>query len=188
MVGEIRDSETAELGIHASLTGHFVLSTLHTNDALGAIPRLTDMKVEPFLIASTLNVVIAQRLVRKVCSECKEEFVVPSNIMNEVQAEVKKIPQQSLPEELKSLRKLKFYKGKGCARCNKTGYKGRVAIVEVLEVTDNLKNLIASGKMGCEEMQKEFLNQGAMTIKQDGVLKAVNGVTTIEEILRATRE
>lgn len=133
MVGEIRDSETAELAIHASLTGHFVLSTLHTNDALGAIPRLTDMKVEPFLLASTLNVVIAQRLVRKICIDCKEEFALPSNILAEVQEEIKKIPKGSLPEELKNLKKLKFYKGKGCAHCDKTGYKGRIGIAEVLD-------------------------------------------------------
>ncbi|MCG2686912.1 GspE/PulE family protein [Candidatus Parcubacteria bacterium] len=188
MVGEIRDSETAELAIHASLTGHFVLSTLHTNDALGAIPRLTDMKVEPFLLASTLNVVIAQRLVRKICIDCKEEFALPSNILAEVQEEIKKIPKGSLPEELKNLKKLKFYKGKGCAHCDKTGYKGRIGIAEVLEATDNLKNLIAAGKMGGAEMKQEFVNQGAMTIKEDGMLKAVKGVTTVEEIMRATRE
>ncbi len=188
MVGEIRDSETAELAIHASLTGHFVLSTLHTNDALGAIPRLLDMKVEPFLMATTLNVVVAQRLVRKICADCKQEFVLPDNVRAEVENEIKNMPKESIPEEFKNLKNLKFYKGKGCPNCGKTGYKGRVSISEVLEATDNLKDLIASGKMGGKELKQEFINQGAINIKQDGMLKALAGKTTVEEIMRATRE
>jgi len=187
MVGEIRDNETAELAIHASLTGHIVLSTLHTNDAFGSIPRLIDMKVEPFLLSSTLNVIAAQRLVRKICAECKEELKLPDNIKKEVDEELKKIPKNILPLDL-DLKNLKFYHGRGCNKCNKTGYKGRVAIAEVLEATDNLKNIIALNKLDGEEAKKEFLAQGMINIKQDGVLKALKGATTVEEIMRATRE
>ncbi len=188
MVGEIRDSETAELGIHASLTGHFVLSTLHTNDALGAIPRLTDMQVQPFLVASTVNIVLAQRLVRKICDDCKEEHELPQKMLENVKKDLAKIPKDTLPEEFKDLNNLKFYKGKGCTTCNKTGYKGRVAIAEVLAVTENLKKLIADGKMGGKELKDEFLSQGLMSIKQDGIIKAMRGMTTMEEVLRATKE
>lgn len=188
MVGEIRDNETAELAIHASLTGHIVLSTLHTNDAFGAIPRLIDMKVEPFLLASTLNVVAAQRLVRKICSECKAELEVPANIFKEVEEELKKIDKEFWPEELKSSKSIKFYHGKGCEKCNKSGYKGRLAIAEVLANTDALKDIISSGKMDTETLKKEFLTQNLLNIKQDGVLKALRGLTTIEEVMRVTRE
>ena len=187
MVGEIRDNETAELAIHASLTGHIVLSTLHTNDAFGSIPRLIDMKVEPFLLSSTLNVIVAQRLVRKICAECKEELKLPDNIRKELDEELKKIPKDIWPAELDA-KNLKFYHGRGCAKCGQTGYKGRVAIAEVLEATDNLKNIIALNKLGGEEIKKEFLAQNMSEIKQDGVLKALKGITTVEEIMRATRE
>lgn len=187
MVGEIRDNETAELAIHASLTGHIVLSTLHTNDAFGSIPRLIDMKVEPFLLSSTLNVIVAQRLVRKICSECKEEFKLPDNIRKELDEELKKIPKNIWPAELDP-KNLKFYHGRGCVKCGQTGYKGRVAIAEVLEATDNLKNIIAADKLDGEEVKKEFLAQNMSEIKQDGVLKALKGMTTVEEIMRATRE
>ncbi|HPA25172.1 MAG TPA: GspE/PulE family protein [bacterium] len=187
MVGEIRDNETAELAIHASLTGHIVLSTLHTNDSFGSIPRLIDMHVEPFLLASTLNVIIAQRLVRKICADCKQELEVPENIFKEVEEELKKIPKSSLPADF-DYKKLKFYQGKGCDRCGNKGYKGRISIAEVLAMTDNLKNLIAANKLSNEEAKNEFLAQGMMNVKQDGILKALKGLTTIEEVLRATRE
>ncbi len=187
MVGEIRDNETAELAIHASLTGHIVLSTLHTNDAFGSIPRLIDMKVEPFLLSSTLNVIVAQRLVRKICAECKEELKLPDNIRKEVDEELKTIPKNIWPAELDP-KNLKFYHGRGCVKCGQTGYKGRVAIAEVLEATDNLKNIIAANKLDGDEVKKEFLAQNMSDIKQDAVLKALKGVTTVEEIMRATRE
>lgn len=187
MVGEIRDNETAELAIHASLTGHIVLSTLHTNDSFGSIPRLIDMHVEPFLLASTLNVIIAQRLVRKVCNECQEEILVPDNILKEVAEEIKKIPQNSLPKDI-DYKKLKFYQGRGCDRCGNKGYKGRVSIAEVLAMTDNLKDLISTNKLSTEEAKKEFLAQGMLSVKQDGILKSLRGITTVEEVLRATRE
>jgi len=190
MVGEIRDNETAELAIHASLTGHKVLSTLHTNDAFGAIPRLLDMKVEPFLIASTLNVVVAQRLVRKICDECKQEIKLPMKTVQQVIEEVKKIPSASMPEELPrklDSKRVKFYTGKGCPQCNNTGYAGRIGIAETLAMTDNLKDLVVANKLG-REVREEGRNQGMITLQQDGIIKAMRGVTTIEEIMRATKE
>ncbi|PIP75766.1 hypothetical protein COW86_01915 [Candidatus Kuenenbacteria bacterium CG22_combo_CG10-13_8_21_14_all_39_9] len=187
MVGEIRDSETAELAIHASLTGHCVLSTLHTNDAFGAIPRLIDMKIEPFLLASTLNVVIAQRLVRTICNACKAEMEMPKTLKPQVETIYQSIPGISLPAGLKNLSAIKIYKGKGCPRCDHTGYKGRMAIVEVLDVSDQIKNVIYSGgDMG--KIKEIFIKQGMLTLKQDGLIKALEGKTTVEEILTVTKD
>ncbi len=188
MVGEIRDSETAELAIHASLTGHFVLSTLHTNDAFGAIPRLIDMGLEPFLLASTLNVVIAQRLVRTICSECKEKVELPPTMAKFVKETYQSIPPESLPEELRNQKEIKYvYRGKGCSRCDHTGYKGRTAIVEVLDVSEAIKKIIYSGG-NLSKIKEVFTQQGMLTLKQDGLIKALQGFTTIEEIIRATKE
>jgi type IV pilus assembly protein PilB len=187
MVGEIRDAETAELAIHASLTGHFVLSTLHTNDAFGAIPRLTDMKIEPFLLASTLNVVIAQRLVRTICSECKEEIKMPESMSAQVKEIYKSISEKSLPKELREFDKIKIYKGKGCSRCEKTGYKGRMAIVEVLNVNDEIKNIVYTGE-NVDKVKDVFKKEGMLTLKQDGLIKALEGRTTVEEILTVTKD
>jgi len=185
MVGEIRDNETAELGIHASLTGHFVLSTLHTNDALGAIPRLLDMKVEPFLLGSTLNVVLAQRLARKICEHCKVEQKLPDDIVAGVKKELAITPpaviEQMLPDF--DIKKLKFYHGQGCARCGSTGYLGRVALAEVLDVNDQIKEIIMSNKRNLilDDLVK---NQNFITMKQDGIIKVLLGLTTMEEIFR----
>ena len=185
MVGEIRDNETAELGIHASLTGHFVLSTLHTNDALGAIPRLLDMKVEPFLLGSTLNVVLGQRLVRKICEHCKEEQRLPVEIVESVRQELaitpKAVIEQMLPDF--DLKKIKFYKGKGCSRCGLTGYRGRVALAEVLDVNDKIKEIVMDNKknLTLDDLVK---NQNFITMKQDGLIKVLMGLTTMEEIMR----
>ncbi|MFA4872690.1 MAG: GspE/PulE family protein [Patescibacteria group bacterium] len=186
MVGEIRDNETAELAIHAALTGHIVLSTLHTNDAFGAIPRFIDMKVEPFLIASTLNVVVAQRLVRKMCQFCKEPLEVPDNLMQEVRKELESV-RASLPETVKLDAPLTFWRGKGCQRCNGEGYAGRTAIGEVLGVNKELKTIIANGAK-YDQIRDAFNRQGMLTLKQDGILKAIAGSTTIEEVLSATKE
>lgn len=185
MVGEIRDNETAELGIHASLTGHFVLSTLHTNDALGAIPRLLDMAVEPFLLGSTLNIVLAQRLGRKICGYCKIEYKLPDDIMAEIKEELDNIP----PAVIKAMipdfdfKKIKFYKGQGCARCGATGYTGRIALAEVLDVNDKIKEIIMNNKnnLTLDELVK---NQNFITMKQDGIIKVLLGLTTMEEVLR----
>ena len=185
MVGEIRDNETAELAIHAGLTGHFVLSTLHTNDALGAIPRLIDMKVEPFLLGSTLNTVIAQRLARKICSHCKTEDKLPTDVLAEAKAEVNKIPAALIKEMMSdfNINKLNFYKGKGCSRCSNSGYKGRVALVEVIDVNDKIKEIIIDKS---RVLKKEDIinSQKYITIKQDSIIKALQGHTTMEEILR----
>ena len=185
MVGEIRDNETAELGIHAGLTGHFVLSTLHTNDALGAIPRLLDMKVEPFLLGSTLNVILAQRLARKICEHCKIEQKLPLDIVEEVKKELEITPaaviKQMLPDF--DIKKIKFYRGSGCARCGSTGYTGRVALAEALDVNDEIKEIIMDNKKNIT-LDDLVKNQNFITMKQDGIIKALLGLTTMEEILR----
>ncbi len=185
MVGEIRDNETAELGIHASLTGHFVLSTLHTNDALGAIPRLLDMKVEPFLLGSTLNIVLAQRLARKICEHCKVEYKLPDDIVADIKKQLSITPPAVINEMLPNfdIKKIKFYKGAGCARCGSTGYSGRVALVEVLDVNNQIKELIMENKknLTLEDLVK---NQNFITMKQDGVIKVLLSLTTMEEVLR----
>ncbi len=185
MVGEIRDNETAELAIHSALTGHFVLSTLHTNSAIGAIPRLLDMGVEPFLLSSTLNVVIAQRLVRKICPYCKKEVKIPEEELEKITEEIKKMPVEYLKKypELNEVKKIKFYKGEGCNRCGGTGYFGRSVISETLDITEELREII-SKKVNLEEDNKAIIEQGFITIKQDGIIKAIQGITTIEEIIR----
>ncbi len=185
MVGEIRDNETAELGIHASLTGHFVLSTLHTNDALGAIPRLLDMDVEPFLLGSTLNIVLAQRLGRKICEHCKMEYKLPEDVMNDIKKELAITPKAAIEEMIPGfdLKKIKFYKGKGCARCGATGYIGRIAFAETLDVNDGIKEIVMNNKVN---LTLDFLvkNQNFVTMKQDGIMKVMLGLTTMEEVLR----
>jgi type IV pilus assembly protein PilB len=190
MVGEIRDNETAELAIHAALTGHVVLSTLHTNDAFGAIPRLIDMHIEPFLIASSVNAVIAQRLVRRVCQHCKEQYAPPDTVQADVLATFANVAPGGLPPNL--LKKpIKLWRGRGCVRCENSGYKGRISIAEVLTVTSELQKIIvdrqAVGNM-IERTKSEFARQGMLTMKQDGIWKALSGLTTVEEVFDATRE
>lgn len=190
MVGEVRDNETAELAIHAALTGHMVLSTLHTNDAIGAIPRLIDMHIEPFLLSSTLNVVIAQRLVRKICKHCKEEINdIPDKIINEVKKILVEINPIHMPAEIKELvhrDDLHFYRGRGCPRCGETGYQGRIAIVEILSVDDDLKKVIEMEQT--DEIERVFKKQGLPNMQEDGVIKVLQGRTTMEEVLRVTKE
>lgn len=187
MVGEIRDNETAALGVHAALTGHVVLSTLHTNDATGAVPRLIDMKIEPFLIASSVNVVMAQRLVRRVCQFCKKETTIPKDLEDSVFAALADLAKEHWPAELSYDRPLKFWQGVGCARCENTGYKGRVCISEVLAVDSSIKKVIVSGGDLIENIRAEFHNQGMFSMKQDGIFKAMRGQTTVQEVLDATR-
>lgn len=187
MVGEIRDSETAELTIHAALTGHLVLSTLHTNSSIGAIPRLLDMGIESFLLSSSLRVVAAQRLVRRICEKCKEEFKVSAVIMEQLKEQIKNIP----PEEIEKYgldfsSDISLHKGKGCDACGKTGYKGRVAIFEALEIDNELKEIITENKGSEAEIFNHANKMGMITIKQDGILKAMLGLTTLEEIERVT--
>lgn len=189
MVGEIRDNETAELAVHAALTGHMVLSTLHTNNALGAIPRLMDMKVEPFLISSALNIVIAQRLVRKICEECKEKISIPSTLEQEVIGTIATMPAKFLPTDIPFKPPFTFWKGKGCAKCEDTGFRGRMAITEVVEVSSHLEQMIASGQIGnLDQVQAELKQQGLFDMRQDGIIKALRGITTIEEVWGATKE
>ncbi len=196
MVGEIRDSETAELAVHAALTGHLVLSTLHTNSASGAIPRLLDMEVESFLIASTVNAVVAQRLVRRVCADCKAPYVPPDEIAHEIKEVLGSIENshilmnkdKEIAESIKKLKTGKFqlYKGKGCDKCNNTGYRGRVGIFEVLEMSSDVAVLTLENKPE-SEVEKTAIKEGMLTLVQDGYLKALEGITTLEEVLRVAK-
>ncbi|MFC1653536.1 GspE/PulE family protein [Patescibacteria group bacterium] len=177
MIGEIRDNETAEISIHASLTGHLVLSTLHTNSASGAIPRFLDMGAEGFLLASTINVIIAQRLVRKICQACIERYE-PSEEIKEFIARSFGVSKDNIPE---------FFKGNGCEECGSTGYKGRIGVYEVLEVGQNIRDLIIK-RTPEEKIKEQAIKDGMITLTMDGLNKASAGATTIEEILRVTRE
>lgn len=176
MVGEIRDQETAEIAIHSALTGHLVLSTLHTNTAAGAIPRFIDMGAEGFLLASTLNVIIAQRLVRKLCSNCVVKYKPPEELIRKLSKDLNV-----------NLTSQNFYKGKGCSQCGDRGYVGRIGIYEALPVTEKIRNLIAK-KATSDEIQKEAVLEGMVTMLQDGMDKIASGLTSIEEVLRVVRE
>jgi type IV pilus assembly protein PilB len=187
MVGEIRDNETAALGINAALTGHLVLSTLHTNDAAGALPRLIDMKIEPFLIASTVNVILAQRLVRKLYDEKEEYHLTPEGIKSISKVcNVEKIEEllrkEGLLKEKQTIKDIKFYKAKESANCS-TGYKGRIGIFEVLFITESIRKLIMQNA-DAEQIQKQAISEGMITMVEDGFVKAAQGITTIEEVLR----
>lgn len=179
LVGEIRDSETVTLAIQAALTGHLVFSTLHTNSASGAIPRLLDMGAENFLVASALNCLVGQRICRKVCSSCKEEYTPdPAVIEN-----FKKILGDYFPKD----KTFKFYRGKGCMECNKTGYYGRIGIFEVLPMSEKIIRLVLQ-KATMADIEKTAIEEGMLTMKQDGYLKIIDGVTTLEEVLRVAQE
>ncbi|HEY0097674.1 MAG TPA: type IV-A pilus assembly ATPase PilB [Pyrinomonadaceae bacterium] len=173
LVGEIRDFETAEIAIKAALTGHLVLSTLHTNDAPSTISRLMNMGIEPFLVATSVNLIQAQRLIRRVCTECKEVLPTPAEALVEI----------GFTQD--EARDLKVYKGKGCAKCNNTGYKGRVGLYEVMEITDDIRELILIGASALE-LRKRAVESGMLTLRQSGLMKIRNGVTTLEEVVRET--
>ncbi|OGM22821.1 hypothetical protein A2691_00785 [Candidatus Woesebacteria bacterium RIFCSPHIGHO2_01_FULL_39_23] len=176
MVGEIRDHETAEIAIHSALTGHLVLSTLHTNTASGAIPRLLDMGVEGYLLASTVNAVIAQRLVRKICTSCIMEYTPEENTLGPF------VKEFSL-----NLKDQKFYKGIGCNECHKSGYSGRIGIYEVLEVSETIRKMITQ-KSSLDDLEATAVKEGMITMLQDGVNKISSGLTTIDEVIRVVRE
>lgn len=186
MVGEIRDEETASLAIHAALTGHLVLSTLHTNNAIGVIPRLIDMKISPFLLPPTLSVAIAQRLVRVLCPECKKKVKPSKEIQNLILKEI-----ETLPEEMKKKIKIPepflIYEAQGCKKCQNQGFKGRTALFEVLEMTKELEKIILT-EPSENKIAEEAKRQGMITMKQDGILKVLKGVTTIAEVLRVAEE
>lgn len=196
MVGEIRDEETMEIAMHAAMTGHIVLSTLHTNSAAATIPRLLDMGAEPFLVASTTNVVIAQRLVRRLCSECHVEYSLDAKEKKTLEDNldtVKMLDILTKSDELKgkisgkTWETMKFYRNKGCKRCNNEGYKGRVGIYEVLEVDEDIQKLITQAA-STEVIENKAKEKGMLTMIEDGFIKAAQGITSIEEILRVTKE
>lgn len=171
MIGEIRDRDTVDIAIKSALTGHLVLSTLHTNTAAGSVARLIDMKVEPFLIVSSLISIVAQRLLRKICQSCKEEAKIPEDMLKTIGCNNKQ----------------RFYKGKGCKHCMGSGYSGRAAITEVLELDPEIQGLILSSAQE-ETIKRQARRAGMVTLREDGILKALKGLTTLEEVIRVTAE
>jgi len=193
MVGEIRDQETAEIAVHAAMTGHLVLSTIHTNDAAGTMPRLAEMGVANFLIATTTNLIIAQRLVRKICPHCIQSYNLDTDAIKDLEKNMdidnilKTLEKEKIiVDSKKGLKSLLFYRGKGCKRCNNTGYKGRIGIYETLENTEEVSKLILSKADG-RTIKKLAISQGMLTIAEDGFIKAKNGITTLEEVIRVTK-
>jgi len=186
MVGEIRDSETASLATHAALTGHVVLSTLHTSNVLGVVPRLLDLGVQPYLIPPTLSIAIAQRLVRKLCDDCKRPVSPPKEIRTLILKEIEDLP-PGARDGIKIPEKLTIYAPAGCKKCGNEGYTGRVGLFEILSMTEQLSDIIL--KVPEErEVLKEARRQGMVSMKQDGIIKVLNGITTIEEVLRVAEE
>jgi type IV pilus assembly protein PilB len=185
MVGEIRDEETASLAIHAALTGHLLLSTLHTSNTLGVIPRLIDMGVEPFLLPPTLNLIIAQRLVRKLCSHCKKKKDIDKESIRIIGEVTKTVALESERKKMNVPKQL--YRPIGCKRCNKVGYSGRIGVFEVLKITEELAKLILT-RPSEDEIAKLAKDQGMITMKQDGIAKVLAGFTSIEEVLRVAEE
>ena len=182
MVGEIRDNETAGIAINSAMTGHLVLSTMHANTAATNIPRLMDMGIEPFLVSSSVNIVIGQRLVRKICTKCRESY----------QATKEELKKKGFPEFLierifRNKKFIRLYRGRGCNSCVNTGYFGRVGIFEALEMSDNLQKLIIR-KATADEIQDQAVKEGMTTMLEDGAEKALRGITTIEEVIRAAWE
>ena len=173
MVGEIRDYETAEIGVKAALTGHLVLSTLHTNDAPSTINRLLNMGIEPFLVSSSVILIVAQRLVRRICKDCKEPDKVP----------VQTLVRAGMPEE--QAKNITCYKGKGCQTCSDTGYKGRIALYEVMPIGEEVRELILQGASS-DEIKKRAMDAGMQTLRKSGLVKIAEGVTTIEEVVEST--
>jgi len=179
LVGEIRDKETTQLAIQAALTGHLVFSTLHTNDSATAIPRLIDLGAEPFLIASVLNAVVAQRICRRVCSFCKTEYEPDEQIKRNIV----EVLGDLLPKSYKEGKKIVLVKGKGCSECNNTGYLGRIAIFEILKVSPTITKMILKQE-SAKDIENQAKKEGLIMMKQDGYLKALDGITTIEDVLR----
>jgi type II secretory ATPase GspE/PulE/Tfp pilus assembly ATPase PilB-like protein len=214
MVGEIRDEETAQLAVQASLTGHLVLSTLHTNSAPAAIPRLLDMGIEPYLLASTVRAVVAQRLPRKVCKECMEAYPAPPEVVDnimETMAEAKGFDIVAYLKRVVSAKKAEvqekgqecklrepeigpdgkpviyLYKGKGCDKCGGSGYSGRIGIFEVLDINEKISRMIMDNVTD-DVIRQAGVENGMLTMIQDGYLKALDGITSIEEVMRVSKE
>ena len=173
LVGEIRDFETAEIAIKAALTGHLVLSTLHTNDAPSTISRLMNMGIEPFLVATSVHCIVAQRLTRRICAECRTEEEVAPQVL---------IDAGFTPEEVRTV---KVFKGAGCPACGNKGYKGRLGLYELLEITDEIRELILVGASALE-IKKKAIEQGMIALRRSGLIKVMNGLTTLEEVFRET--
>jgi len=173
LVGEIRDFETAEIAVKAALTGHLVLSTLHTNDAPSTINRLMNMGIEPFLVSTSVNLICAQRLVRRICKECKEPTTMPAQALIDV----------GYTEEDSA--SIKLFKGRGCGNCNNTGYRGRVGLFEVMEISDEIRELILSGASSIE-LRHKAVEEGMITLRMSGLQKIRTGQTSIEEVVRET--
>lgn len=185
MVGEVRDRETAELVTHAALTGHLVLFTLHTNNAVGAIPRLVDLGVERFLIPPTVKLIISQRLIRKLCPDCKQKVLANKEEERIIREELERLP-DSERKRIKISDRLYIYKPKGCSACVNKGFKGRIGIFEVLAVTKELEDIILAAETSESRIEKEAERQGMITLKQDGILKVLEGETFLEEVLKTT--
>lgn len=179
-VGEIRDNETAGISVNAAMTGHLVLSTLHTNNASTTLPRLIDMGIEPFLTASTVNLIIGQRLVRKICDNCRQSKTMTLTELKNT------LPQSSIKKYFDGKNELRFYQGKGCLVCHNTGYRDRIGIFEVLEVTNAIRELIEA-KATAADIEQKAIAEGMVTMMDDGISKVKTGITTLEEILRATK-
>jgi len=194
MVGEIRDQETAEIAVHAAMTGHLVLSTIHTNSAAATMPRLSEMGVPSFLIATTANVIMGQRLVRKICSNCIQSYNLDEKSIKNLEDQLdvdtllkSLVREKAIMTTKGGLKSLLFYRGKGCKKCNNTGYKGRIGIYEVLENLDNIRELILHGE-NTKEIHRQAVKNGMVTMMEDGFIKAKSGITTIEEVLRVSKE
>jgi len=184
MVGEIRDKETADIAINSALTGHIVISTLHTNDAAGAIPRLIDMGIEPFLITSSMNAIVAQRLCRKICEKCRQEAAIKTEENEAIRQAIETMPE---PEKSEASKQRVFYHGAGCTACGNSGYRGRIGIFEVLGVSDQIKQL-ALKRATTSQLTEQAKKEGFVDMKQDGILKALKGMTSIEEVWRVTKD
>jgi len=175
MIGEVRDYETAEIAIRAALTGHLVFSTLHTNDAAGAVTRLLDMGVEPFLVSSSLECLIAQRLVRVICPKCKVPLAVKEQLLEKIK------DMNFNPKETA------LYEGKGCEECRFTGYRGRTAIYEIMAITEPIRELVLA-HASSQQIKQKAVSQGMRTLRQDGLRKVLQGLTTISEVIRVTQQ
>jgi type IV pilus assembly protein PilB len=186
MVGEIRDEETASLAIHASLTGHIVLSTIHTTNSLGVIPRLVDLGIKPYLISPTLSIAIAQRLVRRLCPACKKKIKPKAKIKELILKEINSLP-PAVKQKIVIPKSFSIYENTGCKDCNKMGFVGRIGLFEILEMTNELSDIILK-EPNEPKIKKEAERQKMVTMKQDGILKVLDGVTTIEEVLRMAEE
>ena len=182
MVGEIRDEETADIAINSAMTGHLVLSTMHANTAATNLVRLIDMGIEPFLVASSINIVFGQRLVRKICEKCRHSYEIGHQELEKLN-----LSSKIIEKLLGKKQKIRVYKGKGCRACNESGYAGRIGIFEILEISDTLKQMIMS-KTNADELEDQAIKEGMHTMMEDGIEKVLTGITTIDEVLRVTLE